>query len=110
MLGQMSRRGVIILAAAAGVAAAAAVWITLEADFLVYPGWLAAQKADLILGPVLVGLYWLRMRPAARFGWLLVAFVFLCVCYMAESASRPHLFGIGLIWESVIYIRTRVPM
>ena len=33
--------------------AAAAVWITLRADFLAYPGWLAAQKADIILGPVL---------------------------------------------------------
>ena len=64
----MRRRGVpwwqVAVAAAAIVAAAAAVWATLEADFLAHPGWLAAQKADIILGPVLVGLYWLRVAPA----------------------------------------------
>jgi DNA-binding NarL/FixJ family response regulator len=49
-------------------AAVAAVWLTLEADFLAYPGWLAAQKADFILGRVLIGMYWLRRRPQSRFG------------------------------------------
>ena len=39
------------------VGAIAAVWITLRADFLVHPGWLAVQKADFILGPIGVGLY-----------------------------------------------------
>jgi hypothetical protein len=38
-------------------AAVVAVWVTLEADFLRYPEWLAAQKADFILGPVFIGLY-----------------------------------------------------
>ena len=42
--------------------------MTLRADFLAYPGWLAAQKADFILGPVLGGLYWLRRRPTAASG------------------------------------------
>ena len=50
------------------VSAAAAFWVTVNADFLAHPGWLAFQKADAILGPVLVGLYWLRRRPASRFG------------------------------------------
>ena len=52
------------IAPVAFAAAALAVWMTLRADFLAYPGWLAAQKADIILGPVLVGLYWLA--PPAR--------------------------------------------
>jgi signal transduction histidine kinase len=46
---------VIVLAV---VVAAAAVWLTSRADFLRYPGWLAAQKADFILGPILAGVYW----------------------------------------------------
>jgi signal transduction histidine kinase len=94
----------VAIAAVAGVAAAAAVWVTLEADFLSYPGWLAAQKADFILGPVLVGLYWLRVRPASRFGWLLVAFGFVCAGYITHSSSTPWLFGTGLAWESLIYL------
>lgn len=86
------------------LAAAAAVWVTLEADFLRYPGWLAAQKADLILGPVLVGLYWVSVRPASRFGLLLVAYGFVCTVYIAQSSSTPWLFGLGLVWESVIFL------
>src|SRR5205814_2202629 len=77
---------------------------TLDAGFLRYPGWLAVQKADLILGPVLIGLYWLRVRPASRFGWLLVGFGFLCAIYATQSSTNPWLFGIGLTWESVIYL------
>jgi hypothetical protein len=41
----------VVVPAAALAAAVVAVWVTLEADFLAYPGWLAAQKADLVLGP-----------------------------------------------------------
>jgi len=35
------------VAGAAVAAAALAVWVTLRADFLAYPGWLAAQKGRL---------------------------------------------------------------
>ena len=64
----------VAVATAALVAVAVAVWVTLEADFLAHPGWLAVQKADFILGPVFVGLYWLRQRPESRFGPLLLVF------------------------------------
>ena len=77
-----------ILAVAAFAMAAAAVWVTLRADFLAYPGWLAAQKADIILGPVLVGLYWLRRRPASRFGPLLIAIGFLSA--RTSCSPRPR--------------------
>ena len=50
-----------VAAVAAGVVA---VWVTLPADFLRYPAWLAAQKADFVIGPVLTGLYWMRQAPA----------------------------------------------
>ena len=77
-------------------AAALAVWVTLGADFLAYPGWLAAQKADIILGPVLVGLYWIRRRPASRFGPLLIAVGLVGGApYVLQSSSEPVLFATG---------------
>ena len=95
------------VAAVAVAAAALAVWVTLRADFLAYPGWLAAQKADIILGPVLVGLYWLRRRPASRFGPLLiVAGLVGGAPYILQSSSEPVLFAIGILWEGVIYTLT----
>ena len=78
-----------IVALVAIAVAAGAVAVTLRAGFLVYPGWLALQKADLILGPVLIGLYWARVRPASRFGWMLVAYGAMCAGYArSRRASR----------------------
>src|SRR5829696_3711957 len=95
------------VAAAAAVAAAVAVWATLSADFLAYPGWLAAQKADVILGPVFVGLYWIRRRPASRFGPLLIATGLVGGApFILQSSSEPLLFATGTLWEGVIYILT----
>ena len=97
----------VAVATAALVAAAVAVWVTLEADFLAHPGWLAVQKADIILGPVLVGLYWLRVRPQSRFGLLLIVFGFICAVYILHSSSNPWLFGFGVLWEVMIVIGTQ---
>jgi signal transduction histidine kinase len=94
--------------AAATVAAVAAVWVTLRADFLRYPGWLAAQKADFILGPVLTGLYWHRRRPQSRFGPMLIVFGFIGAVYVLQSSSDSWLFTIGLFWENVIGLATYV--
>src|SRR5690349_2491173 len=77
------------------VAAALAVWITASADFLAYPGWLAAQKADFILGPIGVGLYWMHFRPANRLGPWLIALGLLAIPYVLESARSPWPFTIG---------------
>jgi signal transduction histidine kinase len=95
-----------IVASAAIVAAAVAVWITLSADFLAHPGWLAMQKADMILGPVLTGLYWRRRRPHSRFASLLIVVGFLHVPYILQSSSAPFAFSFGVIWEGVIYVIT----
>ncbi len=95
------------VAGAVGVAGAiAAVVVTLDAGFLVYPGWLAAQKADLILGPIGVGLYWRSRRPASRFGTLLIVVGLLQIPYVLESARNPVLFTVGYYWESVVYLCT----
>jgi signal transduction histidine kinase len=91
-----------LAAGAAVLAAGAAVWITLEADFLAYPGWLAAQKADFILGPVLIGLYWLRQRPHSRFGPILICFGFVGALYVLQSSGNKWLFSSGLLWENVV--------
>jgi signal transduction histidine kinase len=92
------------LAAFAFATAALAAWVTARAGFLAHPGWLAAQKADFILGPVLVGLYWLRVRPASRFGWLLIALGLLGVPYILESSSDPTLFALGVVAEDPVWL------
>ncbi|MEP6954025.1 MAG: histidine kinase [Solirubrobacteraceae bacterium] len=85
--------------------AALAVWLTARADYLAHPGWLAVQKADIILGPVLVGLYWLRRRPESRFGPLLVVTgLVVCAPYVLQSTSDPVLFATGVLWEGLIYL------
>src|SRR5215207_9002679 len=89
-------------------ASVAALWVTLSADFLSYPGWLAVQKADFILGPVLAGLYWYRRRPQSRFGPMLIGFGCIGALYALQSASNSWLFSIGLLAETAIGIATRV--
>jgi hypothetical protein len=75
--------------AVGGVAAATlAVWLTLRAGFLAYPGWLASQKADFILGPIGVGLYWHYKRPQNRLGLMLIGLGLLAVVYILESKRR----------------------
>ena len=95
-----------VLGSTAIVLAVAAFWLTLEADFLAHPGWLAVQKADVIVGPVLVGLYWHRRRPRSRFGPLLIVAGLLHVPYILQSSAEPWAFAFGVAWESVIYVVT----
>ena len=93
----------------AGVATAAvAIWVTLRADFLAYPGWLAAQKADFILGPIAVGLYWHHKRPGNRFGLMLIVLGLLGVLYILESSADLRLFRLGIEAEDLIWIWTTV--
>jgi signal transduction histidine kinase len=96
------------VAGLAVVAAAVALWMTLRAGFLQYPGWLAVQKADFILGPIGVGLYWRYSRPNSRFGLLLIVLGLLGVIYILESSTTPWLFRIGVLSEDVIYLWTTV--
>ncbi len=92
-----------------GLASAAATfWITIRASFLSYPAWLAVQKADFILGPIGVGLYWQRRRPNNRFGMLLIALGLAGVPYGLASSTVPGLFGVGLVAETAIYVMTSI--
>jgi signal transduction histidine kinase len=92
----------LVVAVTAVCAAVLTMWVTATADFLAHPGWLAVQKADFILGPVFIGLYWVRRRPESRFGPILIAVGFVGSVYMLQSASNPWLFGAGLLWENVV--------
>lgn len=111
-LGVARRRDIawweVAVAVVGAAAAVAAVVVTLRADFLAYPGWLALQKADFILGPIGIGLYWHRRRPASRFGPLLIAVGLLHIPYIAESSANSVLFTIGLYWEGVVFLTVYV--
>ena len=89
-------------------AAGLALWATARADFLASPGWLAAQKAGLILGPIGAGIYWMRRRPGNRFGLLLIVLGLLGVPSILESSSDPTLFAIGVLDGTPIYAMTTV--
>ena len=94
-----------VAAVAAGVVA---VWVTLPADFLRYPAWLSAQKADFVIGPVLTGLYWMRKRPQSPFGPMLICWGVVGALYILQSSSDSWLFSIGLFWEKVFGLATYV--
>jgi signal transduction histidine kinase len=100
----LGARWKLALLAVAVAAAAVAFWVTLRAGFLAYPGWLAVQKADFIIGPIGVGLYWLNRRPANRFGLLLVVLGLLGIPYILESSSDPTLFSIGVETEFPLFL------
>ena len=85
-----------------------AVWVTLPADFLRYPEWLAAQKADFVIGPVLTGVYWIRRRPQSPFGPMLIGWGVVGALYILQSSSDSWLFSIGLFWEKVFGLGTYV--
>src|SRR3954453_6613849 len=98
----------VAVAVAAVVGGGVAVWVTLPADFLRYSAWLAAQKADFVIGPALTGLYWIRRRPRSPFGPMLIAWGVVGVLYILQSSSNSWLFTIGLFWEKVFGLATYV--
>jgi signal transduction histidine kinase len=85
-------------------AAAVAFWVTLDAGFLAYPGWLAVQKADFILGPIGVGLYWHYRRPSNRLGLLLIVLGLFGIPYILESSTDPTLFSLGVLTEFPLFL------
>jgi hypothetical protein len=104
----LGSRWKLALLSIAVAAAAVAFWVTLNAGFLAYPGWLAVQKADFILGPIGVGLYWMKRRPGNRLALLLIVLGLLGIPYILESSSDPTLFAIGVLSEDPIYVMTTI--
>jgi signal transduction histidine kinase len=97
-----------VLASIAVTSAAVALWVTLDADFLAHPGWLAVEKANFILGPIGVGLYWMNRRPRNRLGLLLIVLGLFGVPYILESSTNPTLFALGVLAEAPIYVMTTI--
>ncbi len=95
-----------VVLAVAVAAGALALLLTWRADFLAHPAWVAAQKADFILGPIAAGLYWRHRRPANRFGPLLIALGLLGIPFALESASSAWLFTLGALSEYAIFPMT----
>ncbi|HSC51486.1 MAG TPA: ATP-binding protein [Gaiellaceae bacterium] len=91
-----------VVGAIAIAGAVVAFAITVRADFLAHPGWLAVQKADFILGPIGVGLYWHHRRPHNRLGLLLIAYGLVSIPYVLESISWPWLFTSGTMAEAAM--------
>jgi signal transduction histidine kinase len=89
------------VAVVAVVAAATTFWVTINAKFLEYPYWLAVQKADFILGPVFVGLYWHYRRPDNRLGLMMIALGLVLIPYGLESVRSPYPFTVGTLVEAV---------
>jgi signal transduction histidine kinase len=81
--------------------AVAAFWITINSRFLELPYWLAVQKADFILGPVGVGLYWRHRRPNSNLGLMLIALGLVNVVYVLQSINSAYFFTIGTMAEAV---------
>ena len=88
---------------AAGVTAGVvAVWVTLPADFLRYPAWLAAQKADFVIGPVLTGVYWIRQRPQSPFGPMLICWGVVGALYILTRAPRQKTTRERRGWRAIL--------
>jgi len=100
----LGSRWKLALASIAVVSALVAFWVTLRAGFLAYPAWLAFQKADFILGPIGVGLYWMNRRPANRLGLLMVVLGLFGIPYILESSSNPTLFSVGSLTEFPLWL------
>jgi signal transduction histidine kinase len=92
------------VAVVAVVSAILAFWLTLRAGFLRFPAWLSVQKADFILGPIGVGLYWTHRRPGNRFGLLLIVLGLFGIPYILESSTDPTLFSIGVLTEFPLFL------
>jgi signal transduction histidine kinase len=92
------------VAVVAVMSAILAFWLTLRANFLRYPAWLSVQKADFILGPIGVGLYWMHRRPGNRFGLLLMVLGLFGIPYVLESSTDPTLFRIGVLTEFPLFL------
>jgi signal transduction histidine kinase len=96
------------LAGALVIGAVAAVVLPLSTGVLRYPGWFAAQRAALILGPALVGLYWERRRPGGRFGRMLIGLGVLAIPLSLEATRSPWPHLVGVVAEAPLLFATFV--
>jgi signal transduction histidine kinase len=95
----------IALALGLGLAAFAAA-VPLSSHLYVFRGWLAADAAEQVIVPILVGLYWSRRRAGSRFGPMLVAYGLLAVGVALQSAASEVPHTVGVLWNGLFFVAT----
>jgi hypothetical protein len=88
--------------------ALAALVLPFSTDQLLNPGWFAAQRVALILGPAIVAWYWERRRPGNRFAPLLLLLGVAAVPLSLEATTSPWGHAIGVIAEAPLLYMTFV--
>ena len=76
--------------------AASSLLLAGRSEFFAYPRGAALYSTYLIVAPVLVGLMWLRRRPASRLGPLLVALGFISwpISWQGSGSALLHTLGV----------------
>ena len=77
--------------------AASSLLLGVTSDHLAYPVGAAAYWTYLIVAPVLVGLMWLRRRPASRLGPLLIALGFMSWPISWQGSDASLLYNLGVL-------------
>ncbi|HEY6525508.1 MAG TPA: ATP-binding protein [Solirubrobacteraceae bacterium] len=88
--------------------ALAALVLPFSTDQLLNPGWFAAHRVALILGPAIVAWYWERRRPGNRFAPLLLLLGVAAVPLSLEATTSPWGHAIGVIAEAPLLFMTFV--
>src|SRR5207253_1555973 len=101
-----ARAAQIAVATAVVPMAVSAIWLALASDHLERPAASALYGAYLIAGPMLVGLYWWRRRPASRFGPLLALFGITAWVVSWQSSDWPPAFDLGVLAEGPAVVLT----
>src|SRR3954468_2225829 len=86
--------------------AASAVWLATTSDHVEHPMATGLYRAYLAAGPMLIGLYWWRRRPASRFGPLLIAFGLTAWIVSWQSSDWPLAFDLAVLAEAPYTILT----
>lgn len=98
-----SRRTVVVVSTFALLLAAGGSALVAASDHLEQPLAYSLLIANLVLGTVGVGLYWLVRRPGNRTGLLLLA---LAACYAGvflQGAANPVAHSVGVLFDPVVF-------
>jgi signal transduction histidine kinase len=86
--------------------AAGGIFLTARSGYLLHPVWFGVQRADLVLGSVVVGIYWWRRRSASLFGPALIAYGLLAAVLFLEAVSSPALRTMASVYDGLLLLFT----
>jgi signal transduction histidine kinase len=96
----------VVVAVAVVPVTASAVWLAVTSEHVERPAATALYRSYLAAGPMLIGLYWWRRRPASRFGPLLIVFGITAWVVSWQSSDWPLVFDLGVLAEAPATILT----